>query len=119
MARQGVALSHGTAASSARQSAKLNPLRTDRRPAWLDRDAPVEPPPVRPLSPSGAYDEATLVRRAGAGNRAERKKAMARGVLMHRLLQSLPDIARAARAEAARRHLARTAASFTPRSRRP
>ena len=39
---------------------------------------------------------------------------MARGVLMHRLLQSLPDVARAARAETARRHLARTAGEFHP-----
>ena len=93
---------------------QAEPAAEDRRPAWLDRDAPFEPPPVRPLSPSGAYDEATLVRRAGAGNRAERKKAMARGVLMHRLLQSLPDVARAARAETARRHLARTAGEFHP-----
>ena len=37
---------------------------------------------------------------------------MARGVLMHRLLQSLPDIPRRARAEAARRHLARAARDF-------
>ena len=34
---------------------------------------------------------------------------MARGVLMHRLLQSLPDLASAARLEAGRRHLARNA----------
>jgi ATP-dependent helicase/nuclease subunit A len=93
---------------------QAEPAAEDRRPAWLDRDAPFEPPPVRPLSPSSAYDEAILVRRAGAGNRAERKKAMARGVLMHRLLQSLPDVARAARAETARRHLARTAGEFRP-----
>jgi ATP-dependent helicase/nuclease subunit A len=37
---------------------------------------------------------------------------MARGVLMHRLLQSLPDIPRAARSEAALRHLARAAGDF-------
>ena len=48
-----------------------------------------------------------------AGSPAERKKAMARGVLMHRLLQSLPDIPRAARTEAALRHLARAAGDFS------
>ena len=37
---------------------------------------------------------------------------MARGVAMHRLLQSLPDIAPPARREAARRHLARAAPAF-------
>ncbi len=42
---------------------------------------------------------------------------MARGVLMHRLLQSLPDIAPQARTEAARRHLARAASRFTAEER--
>ena len=42
---------------------------------------------------------------------------MARGVLMHRLLQSLPDIPPQARTEAARRHLARAAAGFTAEER--
>ena len=48
-----------------------------------------------------------------AGSPAERKKAMARGVLMHRLLQSLPDIPPEARTEAAFRHLARAAGDFS------
>ena len=39
---------------------------------------------------------------------------MERGVLVHRLLQSLPDIPRAARDEAARRHLARNGRIFSP-----
>ncbi len=39
---------------------------------------------------------------------------MKRGVLVHRLLQSLPDIPRAARDEAARRHLARNGRIFSP-----
>ena len=67
-----------------------------------------------PLSPSRAYDEeAAPVRPGRAGSPAERKKAMARGVLMHRLLQSLPDIPREARTEAAFRHLARAAGDFS------
>jgi ATP-dependent helicase/nuclease subunit A len=53
------------------------------------------------------------VRPGRAGSPAERKKAMARGVLMHRLLQSLPDIPREARTEAAFRHLARAAGDFS------
>ena len=52
------------------------------------------------------------MRANSTGSPAERKKAMARGVLMHRLLQSLPDIPRAARSEAALRHLARAAGDF-------
>jgi ATP-dependent helicase/nuclease subunit A len=83
-------------------------------PSWLARDASREAAPVLPLSPSRAYDEETApVRPSGAGSRVEREKAMARGVLVHRLLQSLPDIAPAARAEAARRHLARNAKAFS------
>jgi ATP-dependent helicase/nuclease subunit A len=80
------------------------------RPAWLDHDAPAEPVPALPLSPSSAYDEATPVRPGGTG--ADRAKALARGELMHRLLQSLPDIPGPARTEAARRHLARNAAGL-------
>ena len=54
---------------------------------------------------------------AGGAGRVERDKAGARGVLVHRLLQSLPDIPRAARLEAARRHLARTAGAFSAEER--
>src|SRR5262249_31927289 len=85
---------------------------TPERPPWLDRDARADPPPVRPISPALAYDEAPPMR-AAAGSRIDRDKALARGVAVHRLLQSLPDIPSAARAEAARRHLARTAAEFS------
>src|SRR6516162_10273087 len=73
---------------------------TAERPPWLDRDARAEPPPVRLVSPALAYDEAAPMRGA-SGSRIDRDKALARGVVVHRLLQSLPDIASAARAEAA------------------
>ena len=53
-----------------------------------------------------------MARTTGTGSGGERAKAMARGVLMHRLLQSLPDLAPAARVEAGRRHLARNAGAF-------
>ena len=88
------------------------------RPSWLDRDAPAEPPSIRLLSPASAYDEtAPAPAAAGGVGRVERDKARARGVLVHRLLQSLPDIPRAARMEAARRHLARTAGGFNAEER--
>jgi ATP-dependent helicase/nuclease subunit A len=76
-------------------------------PDWLDQDALPEPPAVAPLSPSSAYDETMLIRITGA--QSERKKALARGEAVHRLLQSLPDLPREVRVEAARRHLARLA----------
>jgi ATP-dependent helicase/nuclease subunit A len=86
------------------------------RPSWLDRAARAEPSPVRLVSPALAYDEAAPMR-AASGSRIDRDKALARGVVVHRLLQSLPDIPSAARAEAARRHLARNAAEFSAEER--
>jgi len=85
----------------------------EAKPSWLERDAPAQPPPARLLSPSTSYDEIAMARAAVRGDRFGRDKARARGVLMHRLLQALPDIPQAARADAARRHLARTAAAFS------
>src|SRR5262249_13349976 len=82
-------------------------------PTWLECDARSQLPATVPRSPSSAYDETGPPRASTAASRAEREKARARGVLMHRLLQSLPDIAHAERAAAARRHLARNAARFT------
>jgi ATP-dependent helicase/nuclease subunit A len=90
---------------------------TAERPSWLDRDARAEPPPVRLVAPALAYDEAAPVRAAADRSRTDRNKALARGVVVHRLLQSLPDIPSAARAEAARRHLARNAAEFSAEER--
>jgi len=90
---------------------------TDERPPWLDRDASAEPPPVRLVSPALAYDETAPMRAAADRSRIDRYKALARGVAVHRLLQSLPDIPSAARAEAARRHLDRTAAEFSAEER--
>jgi len=89
----------------------------DAVPGWLGHDAPADPPPVQPLSPSRAHDEEVPVRASGAGNRTEREKAKTRGVLLHRLLQALPDIPREARAGAARRHLARNGKTFSPEER--
>jgi ATP-dependent helicase/nuclease subunit A len=84
----------------------------DARPPWLDRDLGGEALSIKLVSPSSAYDEAATAR-AFARSRAEGDKARARGVLIHRLLQALPDIPDAARVEAARRHLARAADAFS------
>jgi ATP-dependent helicase/nuclease subunit A len=80
-----------------------------RRPDWLTRDAPAEPVPAHAVAPSSALAVPSV--RAGAAGTAHRQ-ALARGRIVHRLLQGLPDIAPARRAEAARRHLA-GAAEFT------
>jgi ATP-dependent helicase/nuclease subunit A len=105
--------------AGAPREAAINPLQQELpllppSPAWLDREVPAEPATALPLSPSRAYDEEQApFRPVGAASGMERKKAIARGSLMHRLLQSLPDIPPAARTEAARRHLSRTAKDFT------
>jgi len=73
------------------------------KPDWLKR--PVEPEPrARLLTPSAAT-EGLDVPNVGAPEASA--KARARGTLLHRLMQSLPDIAPARRAEAARAYLAR------------
>ena len=81
-------------------------------PAWLLNDAPVEAAPVVALSPSRALDEATPLR-FNRGSNSDRKKALARGVLVHGLLQALPDIPMERRAEAARRYLERAHKDFS------
>ena len=80
------------------------------QPDWLARAVPRETAPIAPLSPSQLYDETAPIVRAGG---AARRQAMARGVVMHRLLQSLPAIDPAQRSEAARRYLAGKSRDFT------
>ena len=94
----------GGAASASQPSAQRQPL-----PDWLTRPVTRDAPTVQPLSPSRAYEDAKPVR---AGTGADRAKALARGTLVHRLLQSLPEVAQASRAEAARDFLARAARSI-------
>ena len=78
-------------------------------PEWLKRNAPKDPPRPKQISPSSAFEEGE---RAAIGARepgedSARRKALRRGNLVHRLMQSLPDIAPERRAEAARKYLAR------------
>src|SRR5262249_28751636 len=80
-------------------------------PPWLTASVPPESPAPAPLSPSRSYDEAdasriVTTRRENAG------QAGARGVLIHRLLQLLPDVDTLLRESAARAYLARAGAAF-------
>lgn len=80
-------------------------------PEWLSRAAPAEAPAARAVSPSSAFESvrrATQLENTGAAQR----RALARGSIVHRLLQSLPDVPPDRRIIAARRHLA-GAADFT------
>jgi ATP-dependent helicase/nuclease subunit A len=79
-------------------------------PAWLS--APVaEEAATDLLRPSGAGAETGRVR--SAEPLAERSRALQRGTLVHRLLQSLPDLSAARRREAAKNHLARNAIGWS------
>jgi ATP-dependent helicase/nuclease subunit A len=82
-------------------------------PAWLRQDAPAETAAPLVVTPSES-DEATYGALAGGDTR---RIALARGVLIHRLMQSLPDIAPERRPEAARRYLGRAGAGFAPAER--
>jgi ATP-dependent helicase/nuclease subunit A len=74
------------------------------RPDWLTSSVPTSSSLLVPLSPSQAYDESAPRPRADA---SVRRLALARGVAMHRLLQSRPDLPPERREEAATRYLAR------------
>src|SRR5262245_51192124 len=92
-------------------------IAADGPPSWLGHEASTEPPAIRVLSPAAAYDETTRGRGWTSGTGVDRDKALARGTVVHRLLQSLPDIPPTTRAEAARRYLARSAADFSAEER--
>jgi len=91
--------------------------RATERPAWLDEAAPAEVFPLRGVTPSGALSDDPAYGAPGIGSGMERRKALARVELMHRLLQALPAIPAERRAEAARRHIARSPVPFSPEER--
>ncbi|MDJ0919738.1 MAG: double-strand break repair helicase AddA [Henriciella sp.] len=73
-------------------------------PDWLTRPAPKPVPPARLASPSQLLeDDAAVAEPFGAG----RKAGLRRGRLIHGLLQVLPEVAEADRADMARRFLSR------------
>ncbi len=80
-------------------------------PAWLGMPGPSELARTVTLTPSTAYEESVALRRhASAGQDARR--ALARGRLVHRLLQSLPEIPVAERHAAAGRFVERAGAAL-------
>lgn len=81
-------------------------------PAWLREQAPHDPladAQIRPSDPVAHEAHSMLT----AESLAARAKAMRRGTLVHRLLQSLPDIAVDERRRMADAYLAREAAAWT------
>ncbi|MBR1234456.1 double-strand break repair helicase AddA [Bradyrhizobium sp. AUGA SZCCT0182] len=81
-------------------------------PSWLLTPAQPERPAEGLLRPSDPADDDSHPVRSGESILA-RAKALKRGTLVHRLLQSLPDIAAERRREAALSYLARNAGGWT------
>ncbi len=80
-------------------------------PAWLRTSASPEAPAEHFLRPSDPAEQEGHRVRTGESIR-ERARALQRGTLVHRLLQSLPDLARESRRDAARRYLDRNAGDW-------
>ena len=93
-------------AASAQASATVIPL-----PAWLRTPAPREPLADNFLRPSDPAEADHAIR---TGESAQlRARALQRGKLVHRLLQSLPDVPSERRRDTALRYLARNAEEWT------
>ncbi|HEY2531528.1 MAG TPA: double-strand break repair helicase AddA [Xanthobacteraceae bacterium] len=83
-------------------------------PLWLRQAAPIVTPQAATLSPSSALDEEDVGTAAPEINDGQdRRRALQRGRLLHRLMQSLPDITPVRRPEAAERYLAGAAADLS------
>jgi ATP-dependent helicase/nuclease subunit A len=75
-------------------------------PDWAKRAVPAEPKPSRPLAPSRPTEDEPALRSPVADDGMARFQ---RGLLIHRLLEALPELAPEARLAAAQRYLARAA----------
>jgi ATP-dependent helicase/nuclease subunit A len=80
-------------------------------PLWLRQTAPVQSSRPAPLSPSSAFAED--IGRAAPEAARDRQKALQRGQIVHRLIQSLPDLPQPARRPALERYLANAARSLS------
>jgi ATP-dependent helicase/nuclease subunit A len=97
-----------TAATNATPASTATPPVTV--PDWLNQMAEAAPLHAEPIKPSGFVDdpEAAELLRPGEA----RQRAILRGNIMHRLMQSLPDIPHQARADAARGFIERQKTDF-------
>jgi ATP-dependent helicase/nuclease subunit A len=86
---------------------QIKQMTLELAPAWLNRSVPAEPEAEVVLTPSRSAARDPQSRDVAAD--ATRRTALLRGTLVHRLLQSLPDIAPARRADVARAFLVRAA----------
>src|SRR6185437_525523 len=74
-------------------------------PRWLTETVKPDPARAQPITPSGFLNKPDA--HDPAARAVERRSALLRGTVIHRLMQSLPEIAPEHRANAARRYLAR------------
>ena len=74
-------------------------------PAWATRAVPAEPAPTRPLAPSRLPPEGMVEPAASSPVTDDAASRFRRGSLIHRLLETLPDLPPDTRREAARRFL--------------
>jgi ATP-dependent helicase/nuclease subunit A len=81
-------------------------------PAWLRTSAPAETPADNLLRPSDPAEDENHRVRTGESIQL-RARSLQRGTLVHRLLQSLPDVATERRRDAALKYLARNADGWT------
>jgi ATP-dependent helicase/nuclease subunit A len=88
---------------------------TPELPPWLREIAPLQSPRPAPLAPSAAFAEE--IGRAAPGGAHDRQRALQRGRIVHRLMQSLPDIAPAARKSALEHYLGNAARDLSPEER--
>ncbi|WP_299192227.1 double-strand break repair helicase AddA [uncultured Erythrobacter sp.] len=94
------------------------PAEASELPAWATTPIGLEPRPPRPLAPSRAGEELGAdppLASTGTGDAAQ--NAAARGVLIHRLLEQLPDVALGEREQVASRWLERQAGDLDPSAR--
>lgn len=88
------------------------PSETSALPSWLRGPAPREAAADDLLRPSDPAEDKARRIKSGESIR-ERTRALQRGTLVHRLLQSLPDVARERRRDAALKYLGRNADGWT------
>ncbi len=87
------------------------PAPDDRLPDWLTLPIAADPSRAAPIRPSGFVGDPPLAEPLHPGE--ARQRALLRGNIVHRLMQSLPDIPGERRAEAARRFIARQNTDFS------
>jgi ATP-dependent helicase/nuclease subunit A len=80
-------------------------------PLWLRQTAPVQLSRPAPLSPSSAFAED--IGRAAPEAARDRQNALQRGQIVHRLMQSLPDLPQPARRPGLERYLANAARNLS------